>query len=268
MEHFDLLTEELEARRARKSYAVATIIQSDGSTPRSSGKMLVYPDGQSKGTVGGGAMELLVRRDAVAAIQSGCNALRHYDLNGESSDTGMTCGGSMSVFLEVYQARPLLVMCGAGHVGGSLIQAARLAGFEVLLVDNRPREQIAPVIALADRFLPVQDFEADLKAAPIEAGAFYVIATYGHSHDGAALAAALTKQGAYVGMIGSRKKVGALFARLEERGYSREQLAGVYTPIGLDIGGETPEEIAISIISEVLAVKNGRSGGHLVHGVD
>lgn len=268
MEHFDIFTEELEARRARKSYAVVTIVESDGSTPRSSGKMMVFADGQIRGTVGGGALEMLARRDAADALRSGSNALRRYDLNGETSNTGMTCGGSMTVFIEVYRANPLLVMCGAGHVGGSLIRAARLAGFDVLLVDDRPEELIAENIALADRFLPVKDFEADLKSATIEPGAFYVIATHGHAHDGAALAAALTKEGAYVGMIGSRKKIGALFARLRERGFTDEQLSAVYTPIGLDLGGETPGEISISIISEILMVKNGRTGGHLARGAE
>lgn len=267
MERFDCLREELEARRARKSYAVATIVQADGSTPRSSGKMLVYADGKSRGTVGGGAIEMLARQDAVAAIDRGANVLKRYDLEGESADTGMTCGGRMTVFIEVFRAAPLLVVCGAGHVGGSLIRAAKPVGFEVLLLDDRPEEAIAETVALADRFLPVKDFEAELKAFPIEPGAFYVIATHGHFCDEEALAAALTKEGAYVGMLGSRKKIGSVFARMREKGFTDKQLSAVYTPIGLDLGGETPEEIAVSILSEILMVKNGRGGGHLSRGL-
>lgn len=263
MERFDCLREELEARRARKSYAVVTIVQADGSTPRSSGKMLVYEDGSSRGTVGGGSIEQLARQDAVTAIGRGANVLKRYDLTGEGSGTGMTCGGQMTLFIEVFRASPLLVVCGGGHVGGSLIRMARPVGFEVLLVDDRPEEIIAEAVALADRFLPVKDFEAELRAFPIEPGAFYVIATHGHACDEDALAAALTKEGAYVGMLGSRKKIGALFARMRERGFADEQLSAVYTPIGLDLGGETPEEIAVSILSEILMVKNGRGGGHL-----
>ena len=268
MERFDCLREELEARQARKSYAVVTIVQTDGSTPRSSGKMLVYEDGSSRGTVGGGAIEQLARQDAAAAIRRGANTLRSYDLKGERSGTGMTCGGRMTVFIEVCRAAPLLVVCGAGHVGSSLIRAAKPVGFDILLVDDRPEESIAEAVALAGRFLPVKDYEAELKACPIEPGAFYVIATHGHACDEDALAAALTKEGAYVGMLGSRKKIGALFARMRDRGFTDEQLSAVYTPIGLDLGGETPEEIAVSILSEILMVKYGRGGGHLSRAID
>lgn len=263
MERFDCLREELEARRARKSYAVVTIVQTDGSTPRSSGKMLVYEDGSSRGTVGGGCIEQLARQDAAAAIRRGANILKSYNLTGEGSDTGMTCGGQMTVFIEVSRAAPLLVVCGGGHVGGSLIRAAKPVGFEVLLLDDRPKEIIAEAVALADRFLPVKDFEAELRDFPVEPGAYYVIATHGHACDEDALAAALTKQGAYVGMLGSRKKIGAVFERMRKRGFTDEQLSAVYTPIGLDLGGETPEEIAVSILSEILVVKNGRTGEHL-----
>lgn len=263
MERSDLLREELEARRARKSYAVATIVQTDGSTPRSSGKMLVYEDGSSRGTVGGGSIEQLARQDAAAAIRRGKNALRSYDLTGEDSGTGMTCGGQMTLFIEVFRASPLLVVCGGGHVGSSLIRMARPVGFEILLVDDRPEESIAEAVALAERFVQVRDFEAELGALPIEPGAFFVIATHGHACDEEALAAALTKEGAYVGMLGSRKKIGSVFARMREKGFTDEQLSAVYTPIGLDLGGETPEEIAVSILSEILMVKNGRGGGHL-----
>lgn len=263
MDAYRFIQEQLKAHEARRSHAVVTIIESDGSTPRSSGKMLVYEDGTSFGTVGGGAVELLAKRDAQECIRSNTNAVKHYNLECEASDTGMTCGGNLRVLIEAYNAKPLLVMCGAGHVGGSLIRVAKLVGFDVLLIDSRPVELIRDKIELADRFLPVEHFGQGILDADIAPGAYYVIATFGHSHDGEALEAALQKQGAYVGMIGSRTKVAALFDKLHGKGVSDEQLAQVYTPIGLDIGGETPEEISISIISEILMVKNGRSGRHL-----
>lgn len=263
MDFYQFIQEQLKAHDARRSHAVVTIIEADGSTPRSSGKMLVYEDGSSVGTVGGGAVELLAKRDAQECIRKRTNAVKHYNLESEASNTGMTCGGNMSVLIESYSAKPLLVMCGAGHVGGSLIKVARLTGFEVLLIDSRPTELIQDKIDLADHFLPVKHFGQGILEADIAPGAYYVIATFGHSFDGEALEAALQKQGAYVGMIGSRVKVAALFKGLREKGVSDEQLRQVYTPIGLDIGGETPEEISISIMSEILAVKNGRSGRHL-----
>lgn len=263
MDSYCFIQEQLKAHEARKSHAVVTILEADGSTPRSHGKMLVYADGSTVGTVGGGAVELLAKRDAQECIRSRTNAVKHYDLESEASNTGMTCGGKMSVLIESYSAKPLLVMCGAGHVGGSLIRVAKLTGFEVLLIDSRPTELIRDKIELADRFLPVKHFGQGIREAEIDADAYYVIATFGHSHDGEALEAVLQKQSAYVGMIGSRIKVAALFDGLRAKGVREEQLRRVYTPIGLDIGGETPEEISISIMSEILAVKNGRSGRHL-----
>ncbi|MDY3975379.1 MAG: XdhC family protein, partial [Eubacteriales bacterium] len=124
-------------------------------------------------------------------------------------------------------------------------------------------EQIADKIAAAGRFVRVKDFEAEIKAMDIPDGAYYVIATHGHAHDGAALAGTLSKNAAYIGMIGSSKKIAALFAKLTAQGTSEEQLSTVYAPIGLDIGGETPEEIAVSIMAQIQQVRYGAPGGHL-----
>jgi xanthine dehydrogenase accessory factor len=140
---------------------------------------------------------------------------------------------------------------------------AKTAGFDVTLLDSRPKEAIQDKIDNADHFLPVEEFGKGIAQLDLEPGAYFVIATFGHMHDGEALYAALQKQAAYIGMIGSRSKVGKLFETLMERGVTAEQLASVYSPIGLDIGGETPEEVAISIMAEILKVKYGASGRHM-----
>lgn len=233
MNAIDIVKEQAAAYDAGKSYAVVTIVHSDGSTPRSSGKMIVYADGTTRGTIGGGAVELIAIKDAIKCIENGANAYKEYDLTSPSSNTGMTCGGDMSVLIEAFIAKPLLVMIGAGHVGA------------------------------AGHFVHVKDFEAEIKAMDIPDGAYYVIATHGHAHDGAALAGVLDKNAAYIGMIGSSKKIAALFAKLTAQGASEEQLSTVYTPIGLDIGGETPEEIAVSIMAQIQQVRYGAPGGHL-----
>ena len=243
MNAIDIVKEQAAAYDAGKSFAVVTIVQSDGSTPRSSGKMIVYPDGSSKGTVGGGAVELLAIRDAQKCIQSSENAFKSYDLTSPSSDTGMTCGGHVSVLIEVFIPRPLLVMCGAGHVGGCMLKLAEFLGFDTILIDDRPEDAIADKIETASRFVGVKVFEGEISAMNIPAGAYFVIATHGHACDGEALAGALGKNAAYIGMIGSSKKVAALFDKLRAKGVSGEQLDSVYTPVGLDIGGGTPEEI-------------------------
>lgn len=263
MNAIEIVKEQTAAYDAGKSCAVVTIAQADGSTPRSNGKMIVYADGSSKGTVGGGAVELLAIRDAQKCIQTGENAFREYDLTSPASDTGMTCGGHISVMIEVFIPRPLLVMCGAGHVGGCVLKLAGFVGFDTLLIDDRPADSIADKIENAGRFAGVKDFEGEIKEMNIPEGAYFVIATHGHACDGEALSGALSKNAAYIGMIGSSKKVAALFDKLRAKGIADEQLNSVYTPIGLDIGGETPEEIAVAIIAEIQAVRYGKKTSHM-----
>ncbi|WP_434309442.1 XdhC family protein [Hominifimenecus sp. rT4P-3] len=260
MDEKALLSKQLEAQEQGRGYATVTIVESDGSTPRSNGKMLVYEDGSTEGTVGGGAMERMAVKDAMEYLRVGKSALRTYDLTSPASETGMTCGGHMTVWIEAFSAKPLLVVCGAGHVGGALLPLARTVGFRTMLFDNRDLELIQDKTELADVFVPIKDYEKDLPKIDLPEGAFYVIVTFGHHFDAEALKAVLKKNGAYVGMIGSRKKVQAVYDRLKGEGVSEQVLSTVYSPIGLDIGGETPEEIAVSILAEMLMVKNGRTG--------
>lgn len=263
MQYLDIVKEQAAALEAGKSFATVTIAQADGSAPRSNGKMLVYPDGTTSGTIGGGNVELLAIRDAKKCLETGENAFKHYDLSSSTLQAGMICGGNIDVLIEVYAARPLLVLCGGGHVGAGVLTLARFLGYESWLLDDRPQEAIAQSIALCDRFIPVKEFEKELVELPISAGAYVVIATHGHLMDGEALYAALQhRDTAYVGMIGSRKKIAALFAKLEDRGITKEQLATVYTPIGLNIGGETPQEIALAIMGEIQSVRYGKDYAH------
>lgn len=193
----DLLLEQLQARKERKNYAMVTIVDSFGSTPRTNGKMLVYENGLSKGTVGG------------------------------------------------------------GHVGRSLIRIAKEVGFDVLLVDTRDTEIIADSVAMADRFEQVPDFASGLRALDIDPTAYYVLCSYSHATDCASLHAVLDKQWSYAGMVGNRAKIGAIFSQMRELGYSDARLAEVHTPIGLSLGGETPAEIAVAIMAEIIAMQHG-----------
>lgn len=254
----DLLLEQIQARKDRKNYAVVTIVDSFGSTPRTSGKMLVYENGLSKGTVGGGGHELMAKRDAVACIHSGTNALKRYEIKSPAGNAGEVCTGGISVFIEVFRTAPLLVVCGGGHVGRNLIRIAKVVGFDVLLVDTRDREVIEEAAALADRFVQVPDFTSGIRTLDIDPAAYYVLCSYSHASDSAALHAVLEKQWAYAGMVGSRAKINAIFAQMREKGYTDDQLAQIHTPIGLDLGGETPAEIAVAIMAEILMVKNGK----------
>lgn len=253
----DLLQKQLEARTQRRPYAVATIVEATGSTPRTEGKMLVYADSSSIGTIGGGIAELRAKKDAVEAIRSGKNALVHYEVVPQGAQAGMVCGGALQVFLEVWHVKPLLVVCGGGHVGTCVLRAAKLTGFELWLFDDRPAETIAEAVGLADRFFPTEhDFYEGVSAQEIPSGAFFVICGHSHAQDGEALHAALEKDAAYVGMLGSRRKIAAIFERLRGLGVLQSQLDTVCTPIGFDLGGETPEELAIAILAQILLVKN------------
>lgn len=258
MKFSDILQAQVRAHEENRAYAVVTIAETAGKNTRTSGKMLVFENGETLGTVGGGSIELLVIRDAKKAIETGESGLYSYDLNNEGAQAGHHCGGSMQVLIEVVGKRPTLVMCGAGHVGVALMPIAKSVGFEVILVDARPVDVISKAIALADKFYPVKNHEEDIKALDIAPGAYYVVAGPNHDTDGKQLAAVLTKQGAYVGMIGGPPKIKGIFSRLLEKGYTQEELDKVFTPVGLDVGNERPEEIAISIMAEILMVKNGK----------
>ena len=227
--------------------------------------MLVFENGDTLGTIGGGSAECLAAKDAMECIRTGENAFKIYDLSSTATNnTGMTCGGHIKVLIESFPSKPLLVMCGAGHVGCAVLKVAGFMGYSTLLIDDRADEIIDKSIAVADRFVRVKDFEKDITEMDIPAGAFIVIATHGHINDRASLYAALAKKAAYIGMIGSRKKIAGLFEYMRNRGVTDEQLDTVFTPIGLDIGGETPEEIAVAIMAEVQSSRyHGRSCRHL-----
>ena len=259
----DLLQEQAESLRAGRDFAVVTIVNSE-NLARTSGKMVVYADGAISGTVGGGMWEQAAIHDAREALKTGENAIKVYDFNSQLAQAGFQCDGRMTAFIEVCRNDALkLVVVGGGHVGNSVIRTARAVGFHTTLVDTRGEDIIGDSIRMADRFIPVKSF-GDVEQCDLPRGASFVVSTYGHMVDGAALGGVLRRgDAAYVGMLGSRQKIRAIFEKLREAGLPQETLDTVHTPIGLDLGGETPEEIALAVVAEILAVKNGRSGGFL-----
>lgn len=242
-----LLQLQLQAEQEYRSYAVLTIVSTQGVTSRTEGKMLVFADGETAGTIGGGAVEMAAIADARDYIRHGGERLRTYG----------SCSGQMTVLLETFAQRPVLVVCGGGHVGRALMRIARPTGFEIILVDTRPAEQLDGAPELADRFCHVADFQQGMPGLKLPAEAYYVCCSFSHPSDLDAAAAALGQSYAYVGMLGSHKKIAALRAYLADRGFTPEQVEAVHSPIGLNLGGETPEEIAVGILAQILAVKNG-----------
>lgn len=260
MNNTEFIRKQLEAAESGIGYALVTIVDTEGSTSRNSGKMLVYSDGDIEGTIGGGYVEKLVIEDAVNCINMHENLFKTYDMSAMAVESGIICDGVFHILIEVFAEEPIVVMVGGGHVGGAFIRQAKLLGYSVMLIDSRPDDMIADKIALADNYVHVEDFAEDIPKINIPKGSFFVIATWGHHFDGEALYGVLQHDASYIGMIGNRQKISYIFETLKKRGVSSAELAKVRTPIGLDIGGETPEEIALGIMAEILTVKYGKTG--------
>jgi xanthine dehydrogenase accessory factor len=250
-----------EALTRGDEVALITIVSSNGSTPQRVGaKMLVFADGRTVGTIGGGCYEndaLLKAREALRTRK----AIRaKYDLNDDfAEDTGLVCGGQMEVFIEPLEAPPALYVFGAGHVGFYVARLASDAGFEVHVVDDRA------AFANRERFpeaaeVVVEDIPTWLASTTLPSAAYAVIVTRGHRHDLDALQALASRPLRYLGLIGSRAKVARIYEQLLALGQTTlEDLSHVHAPIGLDIGAVTPQEIAVSIVAELVAVRRGRA---------
>jgi len=242
--------------------ALVTIVSSTGSTPQRVGaKMLVFRDGRTVGTIGGGCYENEAAIKAREAIAERRPFNIKYELNDDfAQETGLVCGGQMEVFIEPVEASPEVWVFGAGHVGYFVARMAHEVGFKVHVVDDREK------FANAERFGPDIDVLVDhipswLDAHTLPRTAYAVIVTRGHTHDLDALRALVRSPLRYLGLIGSKAKVKRIFDALIEEGTSREALSGVHAPIGLDIGAITPQEIAVSIVAELVAAKHGKLGG-------
>ena len=258
----DILQAQLSAQQEKKAYALVTLVKAEGVTPRGVGsKMVVFSEDHVHGSVGGGVLEKQVVRDAVRCIKNQETMLKAYENRAE--EEGSPCGGVIMVFIDPSKAAPELVVCGAGHVGGCVVRVASTLGYRITMVDTRDTETTAENARASDALVLCEDFYGGVKSLEVGHKAFYLISTYGHAQDCDALAAALEKEAAYIGMLGSKTKIRTLFEKLREKGYSEEQLASVNTPVGLDIGGETPEEIAVSIVAEMQMVRYGKTGSML-----
>lgn len=232
--------------------AIATIIAREGSAPRQVGaKMGVSDTGETVGSIGGGGLELEIIRRARRALDDGRPTLEEIDLRGESAEIDAFCGGKVSVFIEPLGESRRLFVLGAGHVGKALARTARAAGFAVTVVDDR--KELLTGQALGEGMVGQPASPAEVSALGIDRAAFVVICTRGHSLDKDWLRAVSGLSPRYVGMLGSAGKAKKVSAELEREGVAREFLAGVRSPVGLAIGAETPDEIAVSITAQLVA---------------
>ena len=242
--------------------ALVTIVATTGSTPQRVGaKMLVFADGRCVGTIGGGCYENDAFGKAREAIDHRRPQLVRYELSDDfAQETGLICGGQMEVYIEPIEPSPELYIIGAGHVGFHLGRLAHEVGFRVHVVDDREK------FANSERFpnaaeVVAEDIPSWLERTDLPAHAYVVIVTRGHTNDLDALRALAPREVRYLGLIGSRAKVARIYDALLAEGASPETLARVHAPIGLDLGAVTPQEIAVSILAELIAVKHGKIKG-------
>src|SRR2546425_8425702 len=251
----DIFEEIVRLRREGKRAALATIVHTNGSIPSyESSRMLVREDGSIAGTIGGGCVEAEVWAAAKEVMQKEAPQKMVFHLNNEASyDNGLICGGTLEVFVEPILPQPVVYLFGGGHVSMAVARAANAAGFGIGVVDDRE------AFANKERFpMAVEIYtsyeEAFEKVRP-NASSYLVIVTRGHKEDMRVLAWAVRTEARYVGMIGSKRKVLSVYRALENEGYKPDEFDRVYAPMGLEIGALSPEEIAVSITAELVAVR-------------
>lgn len=247
----------LEVQRDHRASALVTVIKTEGSTPRKVGsKMIVFADGEIIGSVGGASVEALVVEKAKECIKSRKCVIDSHDLNDPGNkDTGMICDGMMEFYIEPLINQDQLYIFGAGHVGLALARLAYQVGFEYTVIDDRAE------FANRDRFPDALEIVVDnmgeyADRLECHSSDFIAIMTRGHINDYEVIKGIIQKPYRYLGMIGSISKRDETYARLRETGVSDDLLKKVYSPIGLKIHGETPEEIAVSIVAELIKVRN------------
>ena len=252
----DIYEQIVQLRREGRRGAVATIVNVRGSIPSfRTAKMLVRDDGSIAGTIGGGCVEADVWQAAREVMESEKPRTLTFDLNQDPKyDTGLVCGGTLEVFVEPVLPPALLYVFGAGHVSLSLCQAAASAGFDVVVTDDRSSYATKERFPAASQ-VHALDFDEATKELDPNESSYIVIVTRGHRDDMRILRWAVQTRARYVGMIGSKRKVVQIFKTLREEGIPAHLFDRVHAPIGLDIGAITPEEIAVAITAELIAVR-------------
>jgi len=260
----DFFSDLIEARTSGQPFVVVTVVETEGSVPRHPGaKMVVLPDGSIRGTVGGGKFESLVIVEAQKRLLDGQNLLKKYSLReGESDSFGAICGGKVTLWFEPQKKAPGLLIVGAGHCAQSIAKLAAECGFHVTVVDDRKEwTEICPGV---HRKITEQSAQEVIREVRWTGDDAIVLVSRSFMLDRDALEEAVKiKEVGYLGMIGSRKKVLQVYDELKAKGVKKELLERVYAPIGLDIGSDTPSEIAVSVLAEILQVLRKAKGGHL-----
>ena len=249
-----------EVEKNNETAALCTVVKSIGSTPRHVGsKMLVYPDGKFIGTVGGGDLEHRVLDEAWIAMGDGQTRLLSYTMADPSRGDPGVCGGTVEVFVEPILPPAMVVVIGAGHVGKAVVHLAKWLGFRVAVSDDRPEFCNPEAAPGADAYYPVEMGRLP-EQIKINNRTYIVITSRGASVDVQGLPNLLHSDPAYIGVIGSRRRWLTTVKGLKAKGVAEEKIARVHSPMGLELNAETPEEIAVSIMAEILMLKDKGTG--------
>jgi xanthine dehydrogenase accessory factor len=250
----DIYQEIVKLKDKGEEAALVTVISTSGSTPREEGaKMLVRADGSIQGTIGGGSVELQVIKEAIEVIKKGKPLHLCYRLK-EGEELGMVCGGDVEIFIEPILSAPTIFIFGGGHIALPLAKMAKLVGFKIVVIDDRNEYANPQRFPEAEQTLAI-DFAKAFSKLKIGKTGYIVIVTHGHRGDETVLERALATEAKYIGMIGSKTKNKVVYSHLLAKGITKEQLDKVYAPIGLSIHAQTPEEIAVSILAEIIQVR-------------
>jgi xanthine dehydrogenase accessory factor len=256
----DVYDEIVRLRKLGQKSALATIVQVNGSIPSyESAKLLVRQDGSMMGTIGGGCVEAEVWTAAREVIETEKPRHLTFSLGQDAAyDNGLICGGQLNIFVEPVVPQPRAFIFGGGHVSKSISKVANLAGFSTVIIDDRE------AFANPERFPEAEETYADeyesvFPKLSVTSSTYLIIVTRGHRDDMRVLRWAITTPARYIAMIGSKRKTISVIRELEKEGFSREMFEKIFAPMGLEIGAESPEEIAISVVAEMIAIRRAPS---------
>lgn len=255
----EILREALRLLEGGKRVALCSLIEKVGSGPRDVGaKLVVSEDGKTTGTIGGGSLERFLVNESLKALEEGRPRKAIFSLHPSkkegSIETGSICGGELTVFIDVIEPKPRLIVIGAGHVAYPLARLADILGFSLTIVDDNEELACKERYPMAEKII-VGNFNEILEKMDTNSRDMVVIVHGEPEHDYLALEKMIKKKPAYIGLLGSKTKVATLVQRLQKQGISEAHLKMLHAPIGLDIGAQTPEEIGISILAEIIKFK-------------
>jgi xanthine dehydrogenase accessory factor len=258
----DVYEELVRLRRLGQKCALATIVEVRGSIPSyQTAKLLVREDGSIVGTIGGGCVEGEVWSAAREVMDTGQPKRLTFNLGQDAAyDNGLICGGQLDVLVELVPPQPRACIFGAGHISKSLAQLASLLGFATTVIDDREAFANRERFPDADEVIAAE-YEEAFTRLEVNENSYLIIVTRGHRDDMRVLRWAVTTRARYVAMIGSKRKVISLIKELEKEGIPREAFERIHAPMGLEIGAVTPEEIAVSVAAEIIAVRRNAQSG-------